>query len=276
MYLEIFDVEHGACALITTSGKKHILVDCGDNNSTGWEPGMALRRRGIIEIERLVVTNYDEDHVSGYCNLIQNVLVRALQRNGKVTAPQIALLKSEDGIGTGVRGLSGMFNYFSGPPRPDVVDDISIAAFSNPYGTPPFGFDDENNLSLVVFVSCGAHRVIFPGDMERAGWLELLKVPAFAEQLWGVTIFVASHHGRASGFCEEVLNLCPNIRTFIISDKKLGYQSQETVDWYRPYASGFDYYGNRRHVLTTRRDGNMQFSIPAFDMMANVWLGLAA
>jgi hypothetical protein len=73
-----------------------------------------------------------------------------------------------------------------------------------------------------------------------------------------------------------VLKLCPNIRAFIISDKKMGYQSQETVDWYRPYASGFDYNGNRRHVLTTRRDGNMQFSIPVFGSMANVWLGLAA
>jgi hypothetical protein len=275
VYLEIFDVEHGACALITTSGNRQILIDCGDNNSTGWEPGTALLRRGITEIERLVVTNYDEDHVSGYLNLMQNVLVRGLQRNGNVTAPQIAFLKSEDGIGSGVRTLSSWFNYFGGPPLPTVVDDVSIAAFCNSYGTPPFGFDDENNLSLVVFISCGIHRIVFPGDIEHAGWLELLKLPAFVQQLRGVTIFVASHHGRANGFCEEVLRLCPDIQVFIISDKKTGYQSQETADWYRPYARGFDYDGNRRHVLTTRRDDTMTFSIPAVGK-ASVLLGLAA
>src|SRR5262245_64275711 len=106
MHLEIFDVEHGACALITTCGNRHILVDCGDNNSTGWEPGTALLRRGITEIERLIVTNYDEDHASGYHNLIQSIGVRGLQRNGNVTASQIAFLKSEDGIGSGIQGLA--------------------------------------------------------------------------------------------------------------------------------------------------------------------------
>src|SRR5437016_4768949 len=111
MILEIFDVEHGACALITTRSNRHILVDCGDNNSTGWEPGNALLTRGITEIERLIVTNYDEDHVSGYHNLIQKIIVRGLQRNGNVTASQIASLKSEDGIGSGVRGLSNSFSY---------------------------------------------------------------------------------------------------------------------------------------------------------------------
>ena len=51
-----------------------------------------------------------------------------------------------------------------------------------------------------------------------------------------------------------MLNLCPAIEVFIISDKKMGYQSQETVDRYRAYARGFTYQGDIRHVLTTRRE----------------------
>jgi hypothetical protein len=124
-------------------------------------------------------------------------------------------------------------------------------------------------------MSCGAHRVVFPGDIERAGWLALLKNPIFVEQLGGVTLFVASHHGRENGYCEEVLNLCPAIQVVAISDKKVGYQSQETVDRYRAYARGFNYNGDNRHVLTTRRDGNMRFDIPALGA-AGVLLGLAA
>jgi beta-lactamase superfamily II metal-dependent hydrolase len=268
MFLEIFDVEHGACALVTTSANRHILVDCGDNTTTGWEPGTALRRRGITEIERLISTNYDEDHASGFNNLLQNVLIRGLQRNGNVTASHVAFLKSEDGIGSGVRQLAGLFG-------PTSVDDVLITAFCNPYGQPPYGFDDENNLSLVTMLTCGVHRILFPGDIERAGWLRLLQDPFFVLMLKDVTIFVCSHHGRANGYCEEVLKLCPNIQCFIISDKKKGYQSQETLDWYRPYARGFDYNGQWRHILTTRRDGNMQISIPT-QGNAGVLLGLAA
>src|SRR5262249_40876613 len=127
MYLEIFDVEHGACALITTSGDRHILVDCGDNNSTGWEPGNRLRQRGILQIERIIVRIYEEDHLSGYKNLRQGVRVQAFQRNGSITSSQIPLLKRENGIGWGVQALSSFFSYFSGPPLPTVVDDVSIA-----------------------------------------------------------------------------------------------------------------------------------------------------
>lgn len=275
MILEIFDVEHGACALITTSGGKHILIDCGDNTSTGWEPGTALRARGITSLDRLIVTNYDEDHASGFANLCRNVAVFGLQRNAQVSAELLHHLKSTDGMGAGVANLTAVFSTFNGPPLPAVVDDVTIAAFSNQPGVPPFGFDDENNLSLAVFISCGVHRIIFPGDMEKSGWRALLQNPGFLQQLKGVTIFVASHHGRENGYCEDVLNLCPDIQVVVISDKTKGYQSQETVDRYRQYARGFQYDGNQRHVLTTRNDGNMEFSIPAIGQ-GKVLLGALA
>jgi beta-lactamase superfamily II metal-dependent hydrolase len=276
MILEIFDVEHGACALITTSNGKRILIDCGDNSTTGWEPGSVLRRRGITAIERLIVTNYDEDHVSGYRNLLNNVDIGSLQRNGRVNAATIRYLKSEDGMGAGIQTLTHTIdNYFTGPAQPDDFGDTTIHTFSNPYGTPPFGFDDENNLSLVVFLTCGEHRIIFPGDMEKAGWRRLLLDRAFVDLLSGVNIFVASHHGRENGYCEELMNLCPNLRVVIISDKKKGFQSQETTNRYRQHANGFDYHGTQRHVLTTRSDGTMTFIIPTAGY-ANVWLGTQA
>jgi beta-lactamase superfamily II metal-dependent hydrolase len=276
MFLEIFDVEHGACALITTGNGKRILIDCGDNSTTGWEPGSALRRRGITAIERLIITNYDEDHVSGYRNLLNNVDIESLQRNGRVDAATIRYLKSEDGMGAGIQTLTHTIdNYFTGPDQPDDFGDTTIHTFSNPYGTPPFGFDDENNLSLVVFLTCGEHRIIFPGDMEKVGWRRLLLDSAFVNMLSGVNIFVASHHGRENGYCEEVMNLCPNLRVVIISDKKKGFQSQETTNRYRQHTNGFNYHGTERHVLTTRSDGTMTFSVPTTGY-ANVWLGTQA
>jgi beta-lactamase superfamily II metal-dependent hydrolase len=278
MFLDIFDVEHGACALITTSNGKRVMIDCGHNATTNWRPGSALVASEIHRLERLYVTNYDEDHVSGFPDLLRNVSIGALFRNASVAPAGIRRLKSEDGMGSGIEQLVlSMEHVFTGgaPPANEDFGDTRLSAYCNSFGTPPIGFVDENNLSLVVFVSCGQHKLIFPPDLERAGWLRLLQNPAFVAELMSVNIFVASHHGRDSGYCEEALNLCSRIEAIIISDKKIGYQSQETVDRYRAHARGFNYGGDVRHVLTTRRNGRMFFSVPA-QGMANVVLRVAA
>jgi beta-lactamase superfamily II metal-dependent hydrolase len=281
MYLEIFDVEHGACALISTSNGKRVMIDCGHNATTNWRPGSALIARGIYWLDRLYVTNFDEDHVSGYPNLIDNVSIGTLYRNPSVAPAIIRYLKTENGMGAGIERLVlSMEHRFTGGPPPAIEDygDTSFSVYWSNYGVYGVlggGFTDANNLSLVVFVTCGQHKFVFPGDMEKEGWQQLLQNDAFVAELRGVNVFVASHHGRENGYCEEVLNLCPGIEVVIISDKKMGYQSQETVDRYRGYARGFNYYGDIRHVLTTRRDGCMHFSVPDWGM-ANVKLGLAA
>jgi beta-lactamase superfamily II metal-dependent hydrolase len=274
MILEIFDVEHGACALVTASNGKRVMIDCGHNASTGWYPGAELIRRGIGFLNRLYITNYDEDHVSGYPNLANNITIGSLFRNGSVLPGTIRYLKTEDGMGAGIERLVwSIENYFTGPSG--LIDhdfgDTFFTSYQNPFGT----FVDENNLSLVVFVRCGANKIILPGDMERAGWLNLLRYPDFRAELVGVNVFVASHHGRENGYCEEIMQLCPNIQVVVISDKAKGYQSQETTDQYRQHAAGFMYEGTFRRVLTTRRDGNMLFSMPTLGQ-TQVFLGRAA
>jgi beta-lactamase superfamily II metal-dependent hydrolase len=278
MFLEIFDVEHGACALITTSNSKRVMIDCGHNATTGWRPGKALRDHSIGALDRLFVTNYDEDHVSGFPDLVEKVFIGCLTRNPTVPPATIRLLKSEDGMGPGIESLVRAIEHIftGGAPAIEDFGDTSFRTYWNPFGfLPGYQFNDENNLSLVVFVQCGQHKFIFPGDMERAGWLALLRNPAFVADLQGVNVFVASHHGRENGYCEEVMQLCPGIQVIVISDKKMGYQSQETVDRYRKHARGFHYNGNLRHVLTTRSDGRMFFGVPA-QGLANVILGVRA
>ena len=278
MILEIFDVEHGACALITTSNGRRIMIDCGHNATTGWKPGTFLALSGIRRLDRLFITNYDEDHVSGYPDLIQYVGIDVLARNTNVPPGAIRYLKTEDGMGPGIEALiKSIEGTFTGGPPPALDDfgDTTFSFYYNRYGALPSCFEDENNLSMVVFITCGHHKIIFPGDIEKEGWRELLRNPAFARELNAVNLFVASHHGRENGYCEEALNLCPQIKAVVISDKKKGHQTQETVDRYRRYASGFQYGNEIRRVLTTRRDSSMQFQLPPFGT-GMVYLGLAA
>jgi beta-lactamase superfamily II metal-dependent hydrolase len=171
MFLEIFDVEHGACALITTSNDKRVMIDCGHNAATNWRPGSHLARYGITLLDRLYVTNFDEDHVSGFPNLSDYVRIGALYRNPSVAPSTIRYLKTEDGMGVGIERLVlSMEHVFTGGPPPAIEDygDTSLTAYWNNYGVLG-GFTDENNLSLVVFVTCGQHKFIFPGDIEKGG-----------------------------------------------------------------------------------------------------------
>lgn len=78
-----------------------------------------------------------------------------------------------NGIETLVHSIEGIFT--AGVPSVEDYGDTSFTFYRNSHGVPPFGFDDENNLSLVVFVKCGHHKIIFPGDMEKAGWRRLLQ-----------------------------------------------------------------------------------------------------
>lgn len=76
--LQVFDVDHGACALLTMptpQGAKRILIDCGHSTDIGgkpWLPGEHLRKQGVSHVDALICTNFDEDHASGAPSLVQN------------------------------------------------------------------------------------------------------------------------------------------------------------------------------------------------------------
>lgn len=259
MKLQIFDVEHGACGLLTADNQTRMMFDCGHNGSTGWRPGTYLANKGIRHLERLVITNYDEDHVSGAPDLFDKIDVRWLFRNESVTHGIINSLKSETGTG---RGMMRLFyevdNTFTGDdnlPRPDFQGLIDCTMFYHRYPL----FEDENNLSFLNFLNCNGIGVLFTGDMEYAGWLKMLERQDFRSILSSVNVLMAPHHGRESGCCEEVMGLMTNLFYVVISDKGYQYDTQKTIPFYRRFAKGGPFRGETRRVLTTRRDGAMSF-----------------
>ncbi len=67
-------------------------------------------------------------------------------------------------------------------------------------------FEDTNNLSLVKFLQCRNEKFIIPGDLEVTGWQSLLYQESFCHELADATVFIASHHGRENGYCEDVFH----------------------------------------------------------------------
>ncbi len=205
MLLQIFDVEHGACSLLTADNNTRLMIDCGHNATTGWRPGTYLIQQGINSLDMLAITNYDEDHASGADDLLDKVYVTWLLRNASVSGATIRLLKRENGIGPGIERIA------------DAIDN-------------------------------------------EDGFLELMKNDAFKQALRETNIYIASHHGRDNGCCDEIAACLQNVFYVVISDKGYQYDTQKTIPFYSRMAKGGPF-GQEpvRKVLTTRCDGRIAF-----------------
>lgn len=258
MKLEIFDVEHGACALLTGDDGKRLMIDCGHNGSTNWRPGNHLVGLGIKKLDLLAITNYDEDHVSGLPNLREHVEIGRLWRNKSVTPNILKSLKSEDGMGVGIDELVDMASEYTNSTLPPFsILNVERQAFHLNYPE----FEDENNLSFVIHLNINGIGFLFPGDLETSGWNALLERNVnFQKAVANTHVLIASHHGRDNGICTDIFDRygCNPFWT-VISDKGYMYDTQKTVPYYASKCRGATFRDQERKVLTTRSDGAITF-----------------
>jgi beta-lactamase superfamily II metal-dependent hydrolase len=256
--IEIFDVGHGGCASITAPNGNRLMVDCGHNNERPWWPSAHYTG---LDIEELVVSNYDEDHVSDLHDLMKFTDISFIRHNSSVSAVDLVYLKMENGMGPGIERLQQWMESVEGKTSTESPNfgPMKVTYYYNSY---PTDFDEENNLSVVTFIEWSDFRIVFPGDLEEKGWQKLLSNYAFCEELRHINVFVASHHGRKSGCCEEVFKICtPQI--VVMSDRDKQFDSQETNSWYanRCEPRGVPYKGRTRYVFTTRYDGDIRIKV---------------
>jgi beta-lactamase superfamily II metal-dependent hydrolase len=272
MSLVVWDVAHGACAMVqhqspTTGPGRLAMIDSGCSDE--WTPSNYIKYvLGRDVLDYLFITNADQDHMSDLDGLFKaGIRVETLHRNSTYTGAEFEAIKAQSGrpltndakryaalCASHVHPVSAPFN--------DYMGGITISAYRNDFRV----FKNTNDLSLAVFVKFAGFKILFPGDLEKPGWRALLANPEFTAELNGLDILVASHHGRENGFCPEVFDYCQP-SAVIISDKPIEHATQETVPDYRqvvttagvPVATT----GKRRHVLTTRRDGWIQINVDA-------------
>lgn len=268
MRVVIWNVEHGACAMVQhivgQGGGRLAMIDCGHRET--WRPSTHIKyTMGRSRLDYLFITNADQDHLSDLQGLFDaGIQIPVWFRNPSPSAIAWRLMKEKSGTLTNAaeRFIANCNESIGYPAEPfDAhMGGITCRTFHNPYPT----FTDTNNLSLVVFIRYANFKMLFPGDMERPGWQALLKDPAFRAELAGTDILVASHHGRENGYCDDIFKyFTPS--AVVISDKRIEHSTQETVPDYRAVVRK---QGVRvkttmkdRHVLTTRRDGWIQFTV---------------
>lgn len=257
MKLTVHDVGHGLCVSLMHWNGNVMLWDCGHQDDN--RPSNFLPRSGVSKADCFFVTNYDEDHISDLPNLRRTVDLKSLCRNNSISSHQLRTLKYKSGpISRAMESMLDMIDRYTGGPLVPAPDfpGVRYSVYYNQYS---FEFPDTNNISLVTFLECGNTKFIIPGDLEVKGWKGLLGRQAFRNELAGVNVFVASHHGRENGYCEDVFGFCrPDV--FVFSDSPIKHATQEMAQRYARHASGVQFNGKTRYVLSTRNDGPISWA----------------
>jgi hypothetical protein len=176
-----------------------------------------------------------------------------------MTSAQIRSLKAPP-ISPAMNELLGMIDSYTGEVAPHQLEPagLQVRFFHNNYPT----FTNTNNLSLFTFLNVGNVSFVLGGDLECAGWLQLLRNPHVLGLLGRVDVFVASHHDRESGYCAEVFDYCKP-RLVVMSDGPIQYDTQIMASTYAQHALGEWTPSGRelRKVVTTRNDGNIFWDV---------------
>lgn len=260
MRFTVLDVGHGSCAFLEADNSNLMLFDCGHKPDTEVRPSNYLKSLGHTSVEKLFISNYDQDHVSDLPNLRSVMKIRSLHRNKSINSRDLRSLKMRQAgeISLAMNSMLDMIHTYTGgalDPAPE-FPGVSYHTYHNNH---PFGDgSDSNNISLVTFLTVKGTTILLPGDVERAGWLQLLQNPYFAKRIATVDIFIASHHGRENGYCEELFaqyGCRPDV--FVFSDSPVQHATQEISAAYARWANGIQFNGQYRSVLTTRNDGSL-------------------
>ena len=181
-----FDVGQGDAALVRLPGGVEILVDGGHEWDTN-RIRRALTALGVDDLDLVVATHPDADHVGGIPELLASFPVGAL-----VVGPP----GSKDPLETRLRSAAadnGVALIEAGRGRSLTVGGARLD-FVHPLPDPR---GEDNDRSLAFYLSVGGRRVFFAGDAPARYALEW--PPHRVEAL------KASHHGAANGTDDAVL-----------------------------------------------------------------------
>lgn len=204
----VIPVGQGDATLFFMPPHHHLLLDAGGNANGDFDPGLkivlpTLQRRGIKELDALVISHPDPDHIAGAFALLDNLHVKEIWHSGfSPTHPltkkllQVALTK---GIAIkDTRALLGNHRFGR-----TTVQVLAPHTNSNESYFPELKANDN---SLVLRFIHGQFSLLWPGDIEYFGEKLLLSSGAHLKS----DIVKAPHHGsKTSSSPEFIAHVAP-------------------------------------------------------------------
>ncbi len=181
IWFTLLDVGQGLAAIIQTA-EHTVIFDTGPKYNARLNAGSSvvapfLKDRGIRHIDTLIVSHSDNDHIGGAKHLINNFTINTILTSQPKHLPGSRVCHS---------GQSWR------------LDGVTFEILS----PESQAIDSDNNLSCVLKVMSGEHRILLTGDIEKS--IEAKLVRSSAKQL-PATILIAPHHGSNSSSTNQFI-----------------------------------------------------------------------
>lgn len=231
--LTFLDMGQGDCIFVKSRIGNHYLIDGGSTSLPAvgkYRIIPFLKYKGAGELEAVIVTHPDEDHISGILELleqgqfegisIKNLVLPEIKEELKNAAYKELELAAQS-AGTAVSYI----NTGEG-----IVDGKMLMQCLNPRTDEIY--QEANEYSVVVELAEQDISVLLTGDAEGVGERVLLEEFIQREGNVPITVLKAAHHGSRYSTSEELLEILKP-RVVIISCGKnnpYGHPHKETLD----------------------------------------------
>lgn len=236
LVVRFVDVGQGDASLIEFPDGKTMLIDAASSS----EVLQQLRDDSRSQIDWLVATHPDADHIGGLADIISNYQVAS------VWAPEVnSPTKTYTNFLTAIanKGL-GIEPCYAGR-QIAAGEGYAIDLLWPQQGA---SYSADNDYSAIIKVTYGSNTFLFAGDAP---------VDAQSQSVSGhVDVLKVSHHGSASGMDASLAReLTPTISVLSYGKNSYGHPTQVVLDALK--AVGSSIYGTYAHgTVTVTSDGN--------------------
>jgi len=208
-----------ADAMIFRCGGKTMIIDCGEEDD-GEEMADFLESSGIRQIDVLLITHFDRDHVGGADTVVNTADI------GRILLPDYEGTHAEyDDFMNTLQNKGLVPERLTGPVTFSLGNAEVLVEPPGSYEIPTGEAEYDNNFSLITTVTHGSNRLLFTGDIEKErirAWLE-------AGDVQPCGFLKMPHHGNFNKQTEALLKAVqPEYAVITCSDKNPA--DQKTLD----------------------------------------------
>ena len=217
-----FDVGNADSFLIKTPNNKYLMIDTAKNGYNGGKSQAQIILlkymidNGIKNIDKIIVTHFDNDHSGGAVDLIRGIKVKEIYVNSlthnSVTAKEI--YKTAGQFGTNVIEAENNQLIFDN-------DNLKITNYiaKNTAGV------GDNESSIITLLQYGDFSMLFTGD---AGIETFNRLREFIPK--NLTVLKVGHHGASGVINKEIAEyLNPRYSVISTGENKFGHPSVYTL-----------------------------------------------
>ncbi len=270
LHIDFLDVGQGDSALVTFPNGETLLVDGGGKTSFNrlnvgtedepeiFEPdtrniGEAvvsefLWSKGYSQIDYVLATHADADHIQGLSDVTKNFSVRtAIFGRTPLKNAEFAnlyLILQTRGIQSKIVSRGDVLTF----------DDVKVEVLYPAIDANAEAVSD-NNHSLVLHITYGARKILLTGDIERETERELTNTPEFLQS----DVIKVAHHGSRTSSVQEFISAAKSEIAIVSVGSKspFGHPHKEVIERWK---------NSGANVLTTGENGTISISTDGRDL----------